>query len=32
LAELRKETSIEFKPEEITKSSFFNKLKDAFIK
>lgn len=30
LAQLRNETAIEFKPEEITKSSFFNRLKDAF--
>jgi molecular chaperone DnaJ len=32
LAELRKETAIEFKPEELAKSSFFGRLKDAFTK
>lgn len=30
LAQLRKETSIEFKPEEISKTTFFGRLKDAF--
>ena len=30
LASLRNETAIEFKPEEITKTSFFGRLKDAF--
>jgi molecular chaperone DnaJ len=32
LAELRKETTLEFKPEEITKSTLFGRLKDAFSK